>query len=84
MVPLLSLVTVLRRGLARFDAEFFTYSMLGVVGPGGGGYHAILGTLIITAITSVISVPIGLMTAIYLVEYGRGPSGARSRSWSTS
>ena len=73
MVPLVSLVwTVLSKGLARLDGEFFNSSMLGIVGPGGGAYHAILGTLIITAITAVMSVPVGLLTAIYLVEYGRG------------
>ena len=72
-VPLVSLVwTVLSRGLRRLDAEFFNSSMLGIVGEGGGAYHAILGTLVITALTAVISVPIGLLTAIYLVEYGTG------------
>jgi phosphate transport system permease protein len=73
MVPLFSLVwTVLSKGLARLDGEFFNSSMVGVVGPGGGAYHAIFGTLIITGITALMSVPVGLMTAIYLVEYGRG------------
>ncbi len=73
MVPLVSLVyTVLDRGLARLDADFFQASMFRVVGEGGGAYHAILGTLIITALATAISVPIGLMTAIYLVEYGTG------------
>ena len=73
MVPLLSLVwTVLDNGLPRFDAAFFTNSMYRVVGEGGGAYHAILGTLIITALATAISVPIGLMTAIYLVEYASG------------
>jgi phosphate transport system permease protein len=73
MVPLVSLVyEVVRRGAERFDGQFFTWSLLGVVGEGGGAYHAIMGTLVITLLTTVISVPIGLMTAIYLVEYGRG------------
>jgi len=73
MVPLVSLVwTVLSRGLKRLDGEFFNSSMLGIVGEGGGAYHAIFGTLVITGITALISVPIGLLTAIYLVEYGRG------------
>jgi len=73
MIPLVSLVyTVLEKGLARFDSAFFSNSMFRVVGEGGGAYHAILGTLIITLLAAVISVPIGLMTAIYLVEYGTG------------
>jgi phosphate transport system permease protein len=73
MIPLVSLVwTVLDKGLPRFDGAFFTHSMFRVVGEGGGAYHAILGTLIITALATLISVPIGLMTAVYLVEYGSG------------
>jgi phosphate ABC transporter permease subunit PstA len=73
MVPLVSLVwTVLDKGLARLDGDFFSNSMYRVVGEGGGAYHAIFGTLVITAVASVISVPIGLLTAIYLVEYGSG------------
>lgn len=39
---------------------------------GGGVLHAIVGTLELIVITSVISVPIGLMVGVYLVEYGRG------------
>jgi phosphate transport system permease protein len=73
MLPLLSLVyTVLDKGLARFDSAFFTNSMFRVVGEGGGAYHAIFGTLLITVLATAISVPIGLMTAIYLVEYASG------------
>ena len=73
MVPLVSLVyTVLDKGLPRLDGAFFTNSMYRVVGEGGGAYHAILGTVIITLLATIISVPIGLLTAIYLVEYGTG------------
>lgn len=40
---------------------------------GGGGIgHAIVGTLEQAALATVIAVPIGLMVAVYLVEYGRG------------
>jgi phosphate transport system permease protein len=73
MLPLISLlITVISRGLARFDWEFLSSDMAGVVGPGGGALHAIIGTLLITAAAAIISVPIGIMCAVYLVEYGKG------------
>lgn len=72
--PLISLLfTVVLNGSARFDIVFFTHSMRNVVGEGGGALHAIVGTLLMTGTAAIISIPIGLMTAIYLVEYGRGP-----------
>ncbi|UTT63139.1 phosphate ABC transporter permease PstA [Microcella humidisoli] len=74
MAPLVSLlVTVVVNGSARFDIEFFSSSMRNVVGEGGGAAHAIVGTLLMTGTAAIISIPIGLFTAIYLVEYGRGP-----------
>jgi len=74
LLPLVSLVwTVILGGMARLDLSFFTQSMRNIVGEGGGALHAIIGTLLITLATAVISVPIGLLTSIYLVEYGRGP-----------
>ena len=42
-----------------------------------GALHAIIGTLVIGLITSVISIPIALLTAIFLVEYARGTKLAR-------
>jgi len=73
LIPLVSLLfTVITNGAARFDIQFFTSSMRNVVGEGGGALHAIIGTLLITGMATLISVPVGLLTAIYLVEYGRG------------
>ncbi|OJX64512.1 MAG: phosphate ABC transporter, permease protein PstA [Micrococcales bacterium 73-13] len=73
LLPLVSLAyTVVVNGAARFDVAFFTESMRNVVGEGGGALHAIVGTLIITGLAALISVPVGLLTAVYLVEYGRG------------
>lgn len=73
MAPLVSVTwTVVAAGIPRFDVEFFTHSMRSVNGPGGGALHAIVGTLEITLVSTLISVPIGLLTSIYLVEYGRG------------
>ncbi len=74
MAPLISLVwTVVSLGAARFDLQFFTETMTGVVGEGGGAAHAVVGTLMITGLASLISLPIGIMAAIWLVEYGTGP-----------
>jgi phosphate transport system permease protein len=39
---------------------------------GGGARHAIEGTLIQAGMTAAIAVPLAVLTAIYLVEYGRG------------
>ncbi|EPR76282.1 Phosphate transport system permease protein PstA [Leifsonia rubra CMS 76R] len=73
LLPLISLVyTVVTNGAARFDIDFFTLSLRNVVGEGGGALHAIIGTLQMTFAATLISVPIGLMASIYLVEYGRG------------
>ncbi|SFS01463.1 phosphate ABC transporter membrane protein 2, PhoT family [Agrococcus baldri] len=73
LIPLISLiVTVVVNGAARFDLQFFTWTMRNVVGEGGGVLHAIVGTVLVTLWAAIISVPVGIFTAIYLVEYGRG------------
>lgn len=79
LFPLFSiLITVISKGAPVLSPTFFNNSMRNVVGPGGGIYHAIIGTLLITLAATIISVPIGLFTAIYLVEYGE--DGKLSRS----
>lgn len=73
LIPLVSLIwTVVVNGAARFDIEFFTFTMRNVVGEGGGVLHAIVGTVFVTLWAAIISVPVGIFTAIYLVEYGKG------------
>jgi phosphate transport system permease protein len=73
LIPLISLLyTVLSNGTHRFDLQFFNSSMRNVVGEGGGALHALVGTLLITGAAALISIPVGLLTAIYLVEYGQG------------
>jgi phosphate transport system permease protein len=73
LLPLISLLwTVASNGLARFDVDFFSQSMRNIIGAGGGALHAIVGTLEVTGMAALISVPIGLLASIYLVEYGRG------------
>jgi phosphate transport system permease protein len=73
VAPLISLLyQVIERGYHRLDSEFFTESARNVIGPGGGAEHAIIGTLVITGVAALISVPIGIMAAIYLNEYKTG------------
>ncbi|MFJ4711663.1 phosphate ABC transporter permease PstA [Streptomyces sp. NPDC088785] len=75
VIPLASLVyETVKRGVKVLDPYFLTHSMGFVTSyqPGGGIYHALLGTLEQVGLATLISVPIGLLTAIYLVEYGRG------------
>ena len=80
VIPLVSLLlTTIMNGIKRLNLDFLTHNMMYVVGgaaTGTGGYggilHAIIGTLEVTLGAMLISIPIGLMCAVYLVEYARG------------
>lgn len=83
LIPLISVLwTVVTNGMPGLTAPgFFASDMKGVTGITdqkteagdqpliGGIKHALIGTLLITLAATVISVPIGLLTSIYLVEY---------------
>ena len=70
LTPLaLLLWNVIVQGASQMNLRFLTWSMRNVVGETGGIAHAIWGTVLITFAATVIAVPIGLMTSIYLVEY---------------
>jgi phosphate transport system permease protein len=75
ILPLASVVwTLISKGAERLDANFFLTSMnnIGARDPNGGAYHAIVGTLQQVGIATLLAVPLGVLGAIYLVEYGRG------------
>lgn len=81
LLAILPLVAVLgytiSKGAKRFDSTFFTHSVLNIADrdAGGGAYHAIVGTLEQVGLATIVSVPVGLMVSIYLVEYSRGRFG---------
>ncbi|MGN6206494.1 phosphate ABC transporter permease PstA [Humibacter sp.] len=83
MIPLVSaLLTVVGKGLPSMTWDFISRSSGTIFDPKTlkvtvvqGALQSIVGTLIITGIAALISIPIGIMTAIYLVEY------ATPRSW---
>nr|WP_221378421.1 phosphate ABC transporter permease PstA [Actinoplanes polyasparticus] len=75
ILPLASVVwTLISKGAGRLDGDFFGSSMnnIGARDPEGGAYHAIIGTLEQVGIATLMAVPLGVLGAIYLVEYGRG------------
>ncbi|KAA1421499.1 phosphate ABC transporter permease PstA [Nocardioides humilatus] len=80
VVPLVSLLwQVVSSGIERIDGTFLTYSAFRTqIDQPTGIYHAIIGTLMITLGAALISVPIGVLAAIYLVEYGNKNRLSRS------
>jgi phosphate transport system permease protein len=72
LVLLLILVYVAVKGLPALNISFFTERPLPPGEVGGGVAPAIVGTLVMLAVAALIGVPIGIGTAIYLAEYGRG------------
>jgi phosphate transport system permease protein len=74
LVPLLSVVIMLAwRGGRRLSLALFTQLPPAALEPGGGFGNAIVGTLIIVAIAVLGTVPLGVLTAIYLAQARRSP-----------
>ncbi|TMM07532.1 MAG: phosphate ABC transporter permease PstA, partial [Actinobacteria bacterium] len=73
LVPLaLILYYLLSKGLKAWGGSFFTSDPNGnFLGDPGGIKSAILGTLEIVGLATLIAVPLGIGVALYLVEYGR-------------
>jgi len=76
LVPLVwVLYTVVRRGFrAIVSSTWWSHSLAGVLPEqiAGGVYHALYGSIVQSLIAAALSVPLGVMAAVYLVEYGTG------------
>ncbi|MGE5286839.1 MAG: phosphate ABC transporter permease PstA [Micromonosporaceae bacterium] len=81
VTPLLLVIwSVIAKGFTAIAATtWWTHSQAGMTAfvAGGGAYHAIVGTLLQGLVSAVISVPIGILVAVYLVEYGGGTALGR-------
>lgn len=78
IIPLGSILyTVLSNGFSRLSPQVFTELPPPPLTQGGGFRNAIIGTLLTTLIGVLISLPFGVLTAIYTVEFGRGSKLAR-------
>ncbi len=71
LIPLaLILFYTVREGISALNLDFFTKLPKPVGETGGGMANAIVGTLIMMGMSAMIAVPIGLLSGIYLAEYG--------------
>ena len=77
MLPLAAIFGyLLIRGIQSLNLAFFTHIPSGSPGePGGGMANAIIGSAVILLVGSVIGVPLGVGSGIYLSEYSRGQFG---------
>jgi phosphate transport system permease protein len=73
LVPLVLVIYyLLKRGLGAISWHFFSTDPTGAfLGDPGGIKSALLGTLEIVGFAALISIPIGIGVALYLVEYGK-------------
>jgi phosphate transport system permease protein len=73
LIPLVLVVYyLLSKGLGALSTHFFTSDPTGrILGDPGGVKSAIVGTVLIVGLATLIAVPIGIGVALYLVEYGK-------------
>lgn len=71
LAPLVSvLLMLLTRGVPALSWDLFTELPPGAGTVGGGIGNAIVGTLILVLVSSLLALPLGFFAAIYLAEYG--------------
>jgi phosphate transport system permease protein len=73
LVPLVLVIYyLLKQGFGALSWSFFTSDPSGrFLGDPGGVRSAIIGTVLIVGLASIIAVPLGIGIALYLVEYGK-------------
>jgi len=70
LVPLLSMLyTIIFRGFSVISIDFLTRLPTPVGTPGGGFGNAIQGSIITSGIASIIGIPLGVLSGMYLAEY---------------
>lgn len=73
ILPLLSVfLYVLQKGLGGLNIEFFTELPKPVGETGGGMANALLGSLTLIGLASLVGIPWGIAAGVYLADYGRG------------
>lgn len=69
-IPLVAITfEVVRKGLPAWDLDFFT-GLPSTYGDGGGMSNAIIGSVIIVGMAGLMAIPVGILSGIYLAEYG--------------
>lgn len=78
----LVVIFVVGKGYKALNWDFFTKLPLPVGMTGGGVANAIVGSIEIIALASIVSLPIGVLAGIYLALFGRGKLAANVRFFS--
>jgi phosphate transport system permease protein len=79
LLPLFSVLFLLvKKGIAGLTFAAFTDLPPAAMSTGGGFGNAMVGTLVIVAIATVISVPVGIFAAIYITEFGPDTQTAKA------
>lgn len=72
LFPLISIIGyIIFKGYGALNWDFFTKLPTPVGEPGGGVANAIAGTFILIGIASIVGIPVGIMSAVFLNEYSR-------------
>ena len=76
LLPLFAIFAYLvYKGIGSINLAFLTQTPKPVGEPGGGMANAIVGSMVILGIASLLGVPLGIGAGIFLSEYGRNRSG---------